>query len=404
MVLLKNNGAALPLNKGLKVALFGVASYKTIPGGTGSGEVNVAYTTSIEEGLSYADYLPDQALKLKYIPHIRQDTTAHPKKALSLGNSRMIPELGFTTDEIQNAAEQTDVAILTISRNAGEGADRKVEGNFNLLDSERAQLKAVANAFHAKGKKLVVILNIGGVIETSSWKDNADAILLAWQPGLEAGNAIADILSGSVNPSGKLAQTFPVKYEDVSSSKNFPGTPANRPEEVVYEEGIYVGYRYFNSFGIKPTYPFGYGLSYTKFAYSNLKLSSTTFQNKLSATITITNTGKTPGKEVVQLYLSAPKGTLDKPSEELKGFAKTGLLKPGGSQTLTFTLNAKDLASFNTNASAWIADAGNYKVKVGASSEDIKQARSFRLAKNKLVEKVSKALEPLVPINEMKSK
>jgi len=403
MVLLKNNGAALPLNKGLKVALFGVASYKTIPGGTGSGEVNVAYTTAIEEGLSHAGYLPDKALKLKYIPHIRQDMAAHPKKALSLGNSRMIPELDFTTDEIQKTAEQADVAILTISRNAGEGADRKVDGNFNLLDSEQAQLKAVANAFHAKGKKLIVVLNIGGVIETASWKDNADAILLAWQPGSEAGNAIAGILSGSVNPSGKLAQTFPVKYEDVPSAKNFPGTPADLPTEVTYQEGIYVGYRYFNSFGVKTTYPFGYGLTYTRFGYSNLKLSSTHFQNKLSATVTVTNTGKTPGKEVVQLYLSAPHTMLDKPLEELKGFGKTGLLKPGQSQTLTFTIDPKDLASFNTTKSAWIADAGKYVVKIGASSEDIKQTKSFIVAKTVIVEKVYKALTPQVAIDEIRS-
>jgi len=401
MVLLKNRNAALPLNKGLKVALFGVASYKTITGGTGSGEVNVAYVVSIEEGLSHAGYLVDQSLKTKYITQIQEDLKAHPKKMLTLGTPRLVPEPELTGDEIVRAAEQNDIAILTISRNAGEGADRKV-ADFNLSGSEKEQLKTIENLFHVEDKKLIVVLNIGGVIETASWKYDADAILLAWQPGLEGGNAVADVLSGAVDPSGKLAQTFPVKYEDVPSAKYFPGTPADHPAEVVYQEGIYVGYRYYNTFGVKTAYPFGYGLSYTKFAYSNLKLSSITFNKKLTAAVTITNTGKVAGKEVVQLYVSAPHVGLDKPSEELKAFGKTGLLKPGESQTITLTLNPKDLASFNTDASAWIADAGKYEVKIGASSEDIKLVKSFTLAKTLTVEKDHKALAPQVTIDELK--
>ncbi len=401
MVLLKNNNAALPLNKGLKVALFGIASYKTITGGTGSGEVNVAYVVSIEDGLSHTGYTPDQGLKSKYDAQIQDDLKAHPKKMLTLGTPRLVPELDLNANDIQKAAEQNDVAILTISRNAGEGADRKV-ADFNLSDAEKVQVKTIADAFHAKSKKLIIVLNIGGVIETVSWKDNADAILLAWQPGLEAGNSVADVLSGSVNPSGKLAQTFPVKYEDVPSAKSFPGTPVDRPAESIYNEGIYVGYRYFNTFGVKTAYPFGYGLSYTKFAYSNLKLSSPVFGKKLAASITITNTGKVAGKEVVELYVSAPHVSLDKPSEELKAFGKTGLLKPGQSQTLTLTLNPKDLASFNTSASAWIANAGKYVVKIGASSEDIKLSKPFSLVKSITVEKVHKALVPQVAIDELK--
>jgi beta-glucosidase len=401
MVLLKNNSNALPLNKGLTAALFGVASYKTITGGTGSGEVNVAYVVSIDEGLSHAGYRADQGLKAKYTTQIQEDLKAHPKKTLTLGTPRLVPEPELAADDIQKAAEQNDIAILTISRNAGEGADRKV-ADFNLSDAEKAQLKSISDAFHAKGKKLIIVLNIGGVIETNTWKDNADAILLAWQPGLEGGNAVADVLSGAVDPSGKLAQTFPVKYEDVPSAKYFPGTPAEHPAEVVYQEGIYVGYRYYNTFGVKTAYPFGYGLSYTNFAYSNLKLSSVTFDKKLTATLTITNTGKVSGKEVVQLYLSAPHTGLDKPSEELKAFGKTNLLKPGESQTITLTLNPKDLASFNTDASAWIADAGKYVVKIGASSEDIKLTKSFTLAKTVTVEKDHKALAPQVAIDELK--
>jgi len=403
MVLLANYGAGLPIKKGLKVGLFGVASYKTITGGTGSGEVNVAYVVSIAEGLANAGYAPDEALKQTYSAAIAADLKAHPRKKLTLGTPRLTPEPVLTVDDIQKSADQDDEAILTISRNAGEGADRKVE-DFDLSDAEQAQLKTVADAFHAKGKKLIVVLNVGGVIEMASWRLKADAILLAWQPGLEGGNAVADVLSGAVDPSGKLAQTFPYKYHDVPSAQYFPGTPAEHPTEVVYQEGIYVGYRYYNTFGVKTAYPFGYGLSYTKFAYSGLTLSAATFHNRLSATVTITNTGSVAGKEVVQLYLKAPHGGLDKPSEELKGFAKTRLLKPGEAQTLTLTLTERDLASFNTDASAWIADAGKYEVKIGASSEDIKLVKSFTLAKTTVVEKVHKALAPQVAIDELKSK
>ncbi len=403
MVLLKNENAALPLSKGQKVALFGVGSYKPVIGGTGSGAVVVAYKAALEEGLSQMGYTPDGSLKTLYTAQISADLKAHPEKNMVLGSPHLVPEPDLNADAINAAANQDDIAIFTIRRNAGEGADRKV-ADFNLSDVETTQIKAVADAFHAKGKKLVVVLNIGGVIETASWRDIPDAILLAWQPGLEAGNAIADVLSGSVDPSGKLAQSFPVKYEDVPSAKYFPGTPADHPTEVVYQEGIYVGYRYYNTFGVKTAYPFGYGLSYTKFAYSGLTLSAASFHNKLEATVTITNTGSVAGKEVVQLYLKASRGGLDKPSEELKGFAKTRLLKPGEAQTLTLTLTERDLTSFNTDASAWIADAGKYEVKIGASSEDIKLAKSFTLAKTMTVEKVHKALAPQVAIDELKSK
>lgn len=402
MVLLKNDHSALPLNKGQKVALFGIGSYKPVIGGTGSGAVVVAYTVALEKGLSQIGYVPDTALKTIYVAQIKADLKTHPEKNMVLGSPHLVPEPELRATDISSAADHDDIGIFTIRRNAGEGADRKVE-DFYLSEAEKTQLKAVGDAFHAKGKKLIVVLNIGGAIEMESWSKNVDAILLAWQPGLEAGNAIADVLSGGVDPSGKLATTFPVKYEDEPSAKSFPGTPANRPVESIYDEGIYVGYRYFNTFSVKTSYPFGYGLSYTRFAYSNLKLSAATFSKKLTATVTVTNTGKVAGKEVVQLYLSAPHKTLDKPSEELKGFGKTRLLQPGASQTLTFTIDPKNLASFNTEKSSWIADAGKYTVKIGASSEDIRMTKPFALAKMLIVEKDHKAIVPQVTINELKN-
>lgn len=415
MVLLKNEGDVLPLKSANKVAVFGNTSYDIIAGGTGSGSVNKAYTISLLQGLSNAGYHTDADLEKAYRSYLQSEGQKHPKKTMIqefMNPSAPIAEFVADNSLITEKANENDIAIITIGRNAGEGRDRKVDNDFNLSDTERILIKNVADAFHSKGKKVVVVLNIGGVIEVASWRDQADAILLAWQPGLEAGNAIANILSGKVNPSGKLATTFPVAYNDVPS-KNFPGKefPAQAtgtgffrqmPAEVSYDEGIFVGYRYYNTFNVKPAYEFGYGTSYTNFLYSNLKLRASTFANSITATVIVTNSGKVAGKEVVQLYISAPAGKLDKPAIELKGFAKTNLLQPGASQALSFTINAADLASFNTGSSSWIADAGKYQVEIGASSLNIKQTASFQLSKDLMVEKVNKVLVPQVQLTELK--
>ena len=409
MILLKNSDSALPFTEKIKsVALFGNTSYQAYIGGSGSGYVAVAYSVNLIDGLKNAGYVTDESLKEKYKTYMAENA---PKGgdmiANMMGGKKRAPEMAITDSLAEQMAEKYDIGIFTVGRNSGEGEDRKVDNDFNLSAMESASINTICKAFHSKAKKVVVVLNIGGVIETASWRSNPDAILLAWQPGLEAGNAITDLLSGKVNPSGKLAQTFPISYVDVPSVKNFPGIEVKDDStvkrKVVYEEGIYVGYRYYNTFQVKPAYEFGYGLSYTNFAYSNLKLSSTSFTGKIAVSVDVKNTGKVAGKEVVQLYLKAPKGDLDKPAEELRGFAKTGLLKPGESQTLTFTIHAKDLASFNTDKSAWVADAGQYLVKIGASSEDIKMTRSFSVAKTIVVEKVRKALSPPIAIAELKN-
>ncbi|MGI4728998.1 MAG: glycoside hydrolase family 3 C-terminal domain-containing protein [Janthinobacterium lividum] len=418
MVLLKNDGQALPFNKSTKnIAVFGYNGYELIAGGTGSGDVNKAYKISLVQGLGNAGYTVDPEVQNIYTAYLADYKAKHPNKGFMqefMNPTPPAPELVTEKDLINKKAAATDLAIVVIGRNAGEGKDRKVEDDYELSNNEKEVIKNVTEAYHAKQKKVIVVLNIGGVINVTGWKDNPDAILLAWQPGLEGGNAMADILSGKVNPSGKLATTFPASYADVPSAKTFPGKEFPEkattgmlgmkaiPAEVTYEEGIYVGYRYYNTFNIKPAYEFGYGLSYTDFSYSNLKLSSTSFNGKLTAAITVTNTGTVAGKEVVQLYLSAPVNKLDKPAEELKAFTKTGLLQPGQSQTLTFTLAAADLASFNTASSSWIADAGKYTVKIGASSLNIKQTASFTLAKDTIVEKEHKVLVPQVQITELK--
>ncbi|MCX2492187.1 glycoside hydrolase family 3 C-terminal domain-containing protein [Pedobacter sp. PF22-3] len=408
MVLLKNNNNLLPYTaKAKAISAFGVTSYDFIAGGTGSGDVNEAYTVSLIEGLEKGGYQLDAELKTLYTPFVAKEKAAElesRKERGILALPQRLPELELSKELIAKKAETTELAIITIGRNSGEGGDRTVDNDFNLAADEVTLINNVTGAFHAKGKKVVVILNIGGVIETASWKDKVDAILLSWQPGQEGGNSVADILSGKVNPSGKLTMTFPIKYEDTPSAKNWPGTPIPNPENVTYEEGIYVGYRYFNTFKVKPSFEFGYGLSYTNFEYADLKLSSKTFNGKLTAFITVKNTGKVAGKEIVQLYLSAPHQNIDKPVEELKAFAKTTLLKPGQSETLQLTLSPKDLASFMESKSAWIAETGVYKVAIGSSSLNIKQTAECSLPQELEVEKVHKAFTLTAPISELKSK
>ena len=415
MILLKDNANTLPFNNVKKVALFGNTSYDIIAGGTGSGDVNKAYTISLAQGLQNGGFQVSEALSKAYTSYIADVKAKRPKQTRMFMAPPPIPQLNISQADFDQNAADADLAIITIGRNAGEGADRKLDSDYYLSPAEKVLIKNVSDAFHAKNKKVAVVLNVGGVIEIASWRDGIDAILLAWQPGLEAGNAITDVLSGTVNPSGKLATTFPVDYKDVPSAKNFPGKEfpdqatgegfrRQMPAEVTYEDGIYVGYRYYNTFKVDPAYEFGYGLSYTTFEYSNLKLSSPDFKGKLKVTVTVTNTGKVAGREVAQLYLSAPATKLDKPAIELKGFAKTKSLSPGASQTLSFELDARALASYDTAQEAWFAEAGTYTVNVGASSKNIKQTATFKLESDMVVEKGEKALEPQVTITEMKSK
>jgi beta-glucosidase len=313
-------------------------------------------------------------------------------------------------DEVARLAGEADVALFTLGRNSGEGRDRAREGDFELLAVEKTLIQDLATAFHARKKKLVVVLNVGGVIETASWRDGPDAIVLAWQPGQESGHAIADVLTGKTPPSGKLATTFPIRWEDVPSSANFPGKTLEGPDpnaqqqgpfragdraaEVEYTDDVFVGYRHYATKGVKTAYPFGFGLSYTKFAYSGLKVSGAEFRGELKAGVTVTNAGRVPGREVVQLYLSAPGKAMPKPALELRGFAKTKTLKPGERETLSFTLTARDLASFDEASSSWRVEAGTYTLKIGASSEDIRLTATFTKAEEEKVASVSTAVGP----------
>ena len=394
MVLLKNDNGALPLAADVKnVALFGCTSYDFIAGGTGSGNVNRAYTVSLLDGLKNAGYVVDEALKNSYEAYLKaeKERLAKDKKEWFMPDERPA-EMAVSAQVIREQVAKADVALVTLGRTSGEFLDRMV-ADFNLTKEEQNMLKAVSDAFHAAGKKVVVVLNIGGVIETASWKSAPDAILCAWQAGQEGGNSVADVLSGKASPSGKLTMTFPVKFEDAASSDNFPidmrvstdlmnkGGKKNDVKNVDYtnyEEDIYVGYRYFDTFGKQVSYPFGYGLSYTTFAYDKAAVKAD--NGVYTVSVEVKNTGKVAGKEVVQLYVSAPDVAANKPEKELKAFAKTKELKPGEAVVVTLKVNADDLASYDEAASAWVVTPGNYKFLVGASSRDIKATLEAEVA------------------------
>ena len=395
-IVLLRNEKALPLKGDEKVALYGISAIDFVAGGTGSGDVNKAYVVNMEQAMVNAGFTLDKTLSNYYKSFIAYDKA---QKALSgttfsWFNPRKFAEIAIPAAAIANEAKANDVAVVVLGRNAGEGADRKQIDDFELTTVERELLRDVSTAYHAAGKKVVVVLNVGGVIETTSWKNMVDAIVLPWSPGQEGANAVADVLTGKVNPSGKLPMTFPVNFMDHPSSANFPynyNASASRgfswgprqPQKDVdytqYEEGIWVGYRHFVTREVEVSYPFGFGLSYTSFSYSKPVVKAA--KDGFTASITVTNTGKVAGKEVVELYVSAPAGGLDKPARELKAFGKTKELQPGESQTLVLNVSAYELASFNEAASAWEAAAGKYNVQFGASVDDIKASASFSLKK-----------------------
>ena len=420
IVLLKNNGT-LPWKDGAikMVALFGENSYDFLSGGTGSGCVHPPYVVDMLQGLENAGIKSSPVLTdiyRKYIEFARLKFQAerHPAKwfQTEMMGQQKYPEIGLSPIAINKEVATADAAIITIGRQAGEGIDRDIDTEFNLVPEERALIVDVCNAFHEAGKPVIVIINSGSVIETSSWSGYPDAILCAWQPGMEGGNSIADLLTGKVNPSGKLTMTWPIAATDHPSTKNFPGYLDQYSKDIMrsytgkvagndytnHEEDIYVGYRYFDTFQREVAYPFGYGLSYTTFELSKPTVKAR--GNLVDITVTVKNTGSVAGKEVVQVYVQAPAGKLEKPAQELKAFAKTRELKPGESQTLTMNLLLRDLASFDEASSQWLTEAGTYTFRFGFSSRDIKA--SLPLALKEYTEKTTNALAPQEKLNLMK--
>lgn len=419
MVLLKNDDAVLPLSKAVKnVALYGCTSYDFIAGGTGSGNVNHAYVVSLVEGLKNSGYTVNADLVALYDSYIKQEKArlAHANDGKPFAKFLPAPlptEKTFSADQLAAHVSQADAAIITIGRLSGEFEDRKTS-DFMLSQQEQQLISQVCQTYHAAGKKVIVLLNIGGVIETDSWKQKPDAILCVWQAGQEGGNSVADVLSGKVSPSGKLTMTWPKAYTDHASSANFPidmqasydltdhgvlKSAVKDYDYTNYNEDVYVGYRYFDAFDVAVSYPFGYGLGYTTFAYTDAKVALE--GDEYVVRVTVTNTGKAEGKEVVQLYVADTQSkALNKPVKELKAYAKTAMLKAGASETLTMKVKVQDLASFDASASAWVVNAGKYNFLVAASSQDIRHqlAADVKAAKYP----VNNVLAPKVQLNLLK--
>ena len=424
MVLLKNapsianpSVATLPIRNLKTVALFGVNSYDFMSGGLGSGCVNVPYVVDMVQGLKNIGVSTTPLLTEIYQNYVR-----YAKAKLKADKNPMMwfldqgqpkfDEIEISERCVAHELKEADAAIITIGRQAGEGMDRKIDGEFNLSQLEQDMIFRVSDQFHAAGKPVIVIINSGSVMETCSWRDRVDAILCAWQPGEEGGNSVADVLTGKANPSGKLTVTWPVAATDHPSTKNFPkeydmysykemlgwGAPIQGEDFTNHEEDIYVGYRYFDTFQKPVAYPFGYGLSYTTFEFSKPVVKSSA--NGVTVSVTVKNTGSVSGKEVAQVYVTAPWKQLQKPVHELKAFAKTRELKPGESQTLTMQIATRDLASFDDTNSQWLAEAGSYTFHIGSSSRDLPLSVNIKL--KQYTERVNNAMAPRQPLNLLK--
>ena len=419
MVLLKNAKNALPVSNNVKnVAVFGRTSYDFIAGGTGSGDVNHAYVVSLIEGLNNAGFTVDPALKKAYEAYIPEAQAKMPKSTNQFAAflpKHLIPEMNLSASELQASARNNDVALITIGKTSGEFADRYISDNFNLTAAEKKMISDVCAAFHKAGKKVIVVLNVCGVIETKSWIGGPDAVLTSWLPGQEGGNSVCDILTGKETPSGRLPMTWPVSYNDVPSKADFPTPDEISDDQLLealkgfadvrtsgerknfdyteYNDGIYVGYRYYTTKNVPVSYPFGYGLSYTSFKYGKPVVSKDA-QGNLTLTVEVKNTGKVAGKEVVQVYVSAPGKDMDKPARELKGFAKTRKLNPGESQTVSIAIPYESLASFNEKDSQWQVEAGTYTVMVAKNAADAKPLQATVSEEGRVTETVRPCLLP----------
>ena len=398
MVLLKNNGA-LPFARNCKmIALYGTSSYDLYVVGTGSGSVNYKHAVGLNEGLTAAGYKLEPSVASAYTKYVQENNSrVSARNFMRTGLTNHIIPQSLVRKPYQYRADAiaSDIAIITIGRSCGESADRGYEGDYTLTDIEQGLIKDVCDAFHSKGKKVVVILNIGAPIETASWKAQPDAILLAGLPGQEAGHAITDVLKGAVNPSGKLVDTYVVDFNKIPSTANFPvnarelqtqaranrnnpdAKPVSKYEFTEYKERLDIGYRYFDRYPEQVSYPFGFGLSYTSFSYSEAQ--AKVVDGIINLSVKVTNTGSVAGKEAVQVYIEAPQGGLNKLTKELKAYGKTALLQPGESQTLDFTLSQYDLAGFDLAASDWKTLNGEYKADFAASSQDIRCQAQFTI-------------------------
>ena len=374
IVLLENNGI-LPLTA-KKVALYGAGAGKTIKGGSGSGEVTERHAVTIWEGLQKHGFTVTTESWLRRYDELwkkeRESFVAGMRKKLKKISTETLAEMmaaefnyPFGEDiRKEDLSDETDVCIYVLSRQSGEASDRSLE-SFTLSDAEKAHLITCSDYY----KHVILIINTGASMDLSYVKQfpNIDAIIYSCQLGEEGGNAVCDVLTGEVNPSGKLASTWVKKYEDVPFAKEYSylGFDAGH---AVYKEGIYVGYRYYDSFGIEPAYPFGHGLSYTNFEITPLDI---TMQGcACTVNVSVRNVGNCVGKETVQLYVSAPSGKLDREYQSLAAFAKTGLLGPGSEETVELRFDLQDLAAYDEETASMILEAGDYVLRIGNSSRN----------------------------------
>lgn len=390
-VLLKNNGDVLPLKKGTKIAIFGKAQIDYVKGGGGAGDVHCEYVRNIYEGLKLkTDIEIFDSLSLYYKEYVE----AAYKNGEQNGR---LTETEIPEELMKSAAKFTDTAIITINRYSGEGWDRKGDGTdpyFELSVKEKNMVNTVCDNFD----KVIVLLNTGAMIDTSWFAENEKigAALMIWQGGMEGGLATADVLVGDVTPSGKLVDTCAISLADYPSSSGFHESG----DYVKYTEDIFVGYRYFETVpGMKErvVYPFGYGLSYTEFEIKNTI--AQTSGDKILVSVDVKNIGEFCGKEVVQVYYSAPVGKITKPARELCAFAKTKLLAPGESEALLMSFNINDMASYDDmgdiEKSAYVMEKGEYKIFVGTSVRDAKELEyKYVLEENKICQKLTEYCKP----------
>ena len=393
-VLLKNDGHLLPLAAKGKIGLYGAGAVKTIKGGTGSGDVNERDCVSICQGLKAAGYEVTSDAWLSSYETIYADARQAWKEEVlrklkqydgnffqAYSTTPFVVPCGDSIDEEAAKADGADVAVFVLSRIAGENADRHdTEGDYFITKEEKSLLGQISASYDS----VVLVINTGGLIDLAFTEEftNIKSIVQFMQAGQEGGSAFADIMSGAVNPSGKMTDSWAYTYLDYPNARTFSHKNGNTDTEK-YEEGIFVGYRYFDTFDVPVRYGFGFGLSYTEFSVVGTGVSASglgTDQPKISVTASVKNTGNTyAGKEVAEVYVSCPQNGMPKEYRRLAGFAKTRLLSPGENQDLTITFPLYQLASYHEDRSAWILEAGTYGIWVGNSLESASLSATISL-------------------------
>lgn len=390
IVLLKNEKQILPLKTDSKIAIFGKAQFDYVKGGGGSGDVYSSYTVNVYNGLKSKGYNIFEELSNYYNLFVQ---SAYQDKK-EIGN---FDEADVPFEIIKRAKDFTDTAIITICRHSKEGEDYTIQGKgFNLTQKELDLIKAVKENF----SNIIAIINTGNLIDVSWFysDDNIKGAIMAWQGGLEGGNAIADIISGDVNPSGKLVDTIAKSIDDYPSTKRF----YENNDITTYDEDVFVGYRYFETIKDKKErvyYPFGYGLSYTTFEFADIKTVIDKDKYNVSVSVTVKNVGAVSGKEVVQLYYKAPNGKISKPSINLCAFVKTRLIEPFSSQKVTLSFKISSMASFDDvgviQKSAYVLERGKYQLFLGNSVRNVREINfDFTLDTSVIVKQLSSLVAP----------